>query len=491
MQHRLRWTGWAAGFLLAIVFAPAQGTGARPAMELRAGAATSNITPALGASINGQMYDRKATHIHDELFARSLVLDNGQTRVAFVVADSCMISREIFDSAKRIIEAETGLATDHILMSATHTHSAPASVSVFQSEADRGYTEFLTRRIADGVRRALNNLAPARIGWGVGKVPEYVFSRRWKMKPSSIPFANPFGDSPDQVQMHPTPGSPDLVEPAGSSDPEVSFLSVQSLEGRPLALLANYSLHYVGNTGDGHVSADYFGMFAKRIRELLSADLQDPPFVGIMSNGTSGDAFWINPRVKTERGAPYAAMRRIADILAAEVFRVCQTIEHRTWVPIGIRQAEIDLVVRRPDPEEVRRAREIMARTSYPITFEQMSQMSRTDFYSRIYARETMLISKFPEKVSLVLQTARIGDLGIFAIPCEVFSAIGLELKQKSPLRPSLTIELANGYHGYLPTPDQHPLGGYETWRARSSYLEVGASPKVVQKLLEMISALN
>ena len=76
--------------------------------------------------------------------------------------------------------------------------------------------------------------------------------------------------------------------------------------------------------------------------------------------------------------------------------------------------------------------------------------------------------------MKVVLQALRIGDLGICAIPCEVFVEIGLELRKKSPLKQTFTIELANGYNGYLPTPEQHKLGGYETWRARSSYLEVG-----------------
>jgi hypothetical protein len=118
MEVWLRPTGWEAGLALAIALTWLPGIEARPAMDLRAGAAASNITPPLGTSINGQMHDRKATHIHDELFARCLVLDNGQTRIAFVVADSCMISRETVDRAKRIIEAETGLAAGHILMSA-------------------------------------------------------------------------------------------------------------------------------------------------------------------------------------------------------------------------------------------------------------------------------------------------------------------------------------------------------------------------------------
>jgi hypothetical protein len=108
-----------------------------------------------------------------------------------------------------------------------------------------------------------------------------------------------------------------------------------------------------------------------------------------------------------------------------------------------------------------------------------------------IYARETVQMAGYPDEVSIILQALRIGDLAITAIPCEVFAEIGLELKKKSPIKPEFTIQLANGYNGYLPTPAQHALGGYETWRAKSSYLEVGASPKITAKLLELLAQLK
>ena len=96
----------------------------------------------------------------------------------------------------------------------------------------------------------------------------------------------------------------------------------------------------------------------------------------------------------------------------------------------------------------------------------------------QVYAEEAIALAELPERVSVPLQAMRIGDLGIAAVPCEVFAATGLEIKARSPLKPTFLIELANGYNGYLPTPEQHAWGGYETWPARSSYLEVEAAPK-------------
>jgi hypothetical protein len=85
----------------------------------------------------------------------------------------------------------------------------------------------------------------------------------------------------------------------------------------------------------------------------------------------------------------------------------------------------------------------------------------------------------------------RINGLSIGAIPCEVFVEIGLHLKKVSPYVRHFTISLANGYNGYLPTPQHHAWGGYETWRARSSYLETEASPKIVAAMEKMFSSLR
>jgi hypothetical protein len=451
---------------------------AQPDRRFRAGAAASNITPRLGVSINGYFTDRTATHIHDELHARCLVLDNGETQLAIVVCDSCMIPREITDATKLLIQQRSGLPPDHVLISATHTHTAPTCAGVFQSEPDPEHTRFLTTRIADAVARALNNLAPARIGWGKGQEPNQVFNRRWKMKAGAIP-PNPFGGTNDQVRMNPPIASPDLIEPAGPTDPEIAVVSVQTADGRPLALLANYSLHYVGTTQGNDISADYFGVFADRIQQLLGADRLDPPFVALLANGASGDINNINFRQKRPPSGPYDQMRAVADAIATETCRVCQNLQYRNWVPLGARQTELNLGVRKPSQTEVLHAEALLATANQPLKTPQ-----------QIYARETLLLRDFPDQVPLILQVLRIGDLGIAAIPCEVFAEIGLEIKQRSPLAQTFIIELANGYNGYLPTPAQHRLGGYETWRARSSYLETEASPKIVSEILNLLNSL-
>ena len=450
----------------------------------RAGAATSNITGYLGQVIVGGIMELKSTHVHDELQARCLALDNGETRLVFVVCDSCMIPRDVFDEAKLLVRETSDLPLENMVLSATHTHSAPAAAWCHLSgRPDPEYQKFIARRIADGIRRALHNLEPARIGWGVTQEPRHVFNRRWFVQPA-VQTTHPLHGGKEPVRMNPPRGSKDLIRPAGPVDPEIGVISVVATNGRPLAVLANYGLHYVGGIPAGDVSSDYFGAFAENLKRRLCKSAQDPDFVAILSNGASGDVnnnnfFQPPPPAK----APYEQIKMVANDVASATEKVIRGLQYRDWVPLGVNQTELSLAVRKPTAEEAIRAREVVARSKgAPIVGGRPPDWRE---------QETVDLSGYPERVSLILQAVRIGDLGITAIPCEVFAEIGLELKAKSPFKPSFTMSLANGYNGYLPTAQQHEWGGYETWRAKSSYLEVNAAAKITAKLLELAEQLR
>jgi hypothetical protein len=391
-----------------------------------------------------------------------------------------MIAREVHERAKQLVPAAAGVPVNRILIAATHTHSTPRAVPLHDDAAEREYQEFLARRIADGIQRAVANLAPARIGWGSVAQPDFVFSRRWHIREDArVP--NPFGEATDQVLMNPGAGRAGLIGPSTQPDPELFILSVQHADGRPLAILANYGLHYVGGTGAGAISADYFGAFAARLSARLAAPLQDPPFVGLMANGTSGDINNIDyGRPAGPPAPPYARINDVAGRLAVAAEEVYRKIKHAPWVPLAMAESELPLAVRRPTPERLAWAKQIWAEV------KDRSKLNRRE----VYARETLAVAGFPDRVPLKLQAIRIGGLGIAAAPCEVFASTGREIKARSALRPAFTMSLANGYNGYLPTPRDHALGGYETWLARSSYLEVEASEKIRDELLRLLNVV-
>jgi hypothetical protein len=467
---------------ISMIQSAGQAQPAPKAKVFKAGAATSNITPFLGAGIVGNFTIPPATHINDELHARCLVLDDGTTKLVFAVVDSVSVNREVFDAAKKQINEATGIPVENMMMSATHTHSGPSArgtnAMVIAGPLDE-YQTFLARRIADGVRRAVNNLQPAKIGYGAGSVPQHVFNRRWKMKPGTK-MTNPFGGE-DKVVMNPGVGNPNLLEPAGPTDPQVSFISVQSTNGVPLALLANYSLHYVGGVPNGVISADYFAVFADRIGELLKAERMDVPFVGMLANGPCGDVNNVNFAGKSEKRAPYEKMKLVAEDVAQEVFKVYQTVQHRDWVELKAAQSELKLAMRVATPEQVKWAKEALAR---PATISPVHRLEKA------YAERTLSAAEWPKEVSIVLQAFRIGEFAVAAIPFETFAETGLELKAKSPVKPMFVIELANGGYGYLPTPEQHELGGYETWLG-TNRVEKEASGKIVAVLLELLAKVK
>lgn len=463
-------------FLLAFaLLAPAALAHAAPP-ELRAGAYAIDVTPEkFPVSVNGGFADRKGTSAHDPLHARCLVLDDGTTKLALVVVDSCMIPRELLDEAKKLAAKKTGIPATNILVSATHTHTAPTVAGVFGSDPDAGYVAFLTAKIADGIEKAHALLAPAKLAWAVGEEPNHVFNRRWKLKPG-VKNLDPFGGDTDKVKMNPPRASMDLVEPAGPTDPRVTVLSVQSADGKPLALFANYSLHYVGDMPA--LSADYFGVFADLVGQKLKAG---KGFVGALSNGTSGDVNNINFREPAPKRQPGERSREVADAVAVAAAKSLDKAEYGSRVPLRAATKEIELGVRKPTADDVKRAEAILEKAKG----RDLKTAEET------YARETVLLAKYPDKVTVPLQVLAVGDAVVVAIPCEVFTQIGLDIKKASPFKTTCVVSLANGYFGYLPTPPQHALGGYETWRARSSFLEVDASVKIEKAIGELLKDVS
>ncbi len=450
----------------------------------KAGAASANITPPLGSSIIGGFRPIPATHIHDDLFARCIVLDDGSTKIVIVIADILGIPREIADSAKRQITKHTGIPASHVLLAATHTHSAATPrgpKGVFWPDEISEYGQFLSQRISDGVRRAVNNLESAKIGWGVTAEPSEVFNRRWHGHDAGI-LANPFGGV-DRVRMNPPRNHPSLDTPAGPTDPEISFLSIQATNGRPIALLGNYSLHYVGGVNAGDISADYFGYFSRYITQKIGAAEVEPKFVGVLSNGTSGDINNINfqPEAGGKRYGRYEKMQEVALHVATKVHQAYTDIKYENQVQLGALQKDIQLKLRQPTESMLKH-------------FEEALKLPEGKYIShpmeKIYASRIAKLKDGPKSITASIQAIRIGNTGISAIPFETFVEIGLHLKAQSPFKNSFTIELANGWYGYLPTPAQHRLGGYETWLG-TNWVELDASERITTELLQMQQTLH
>jgi len=435
---------------------------------LRVGAAVVDIAPpAFPVIVNGYTLERTANKVHDRLTARAMVFDDGRCRVAVVVVDSCVLPASLVERAKEWARRSTGIVPERILVSATHTHSAPSVMAALGSREDRAYSEFLPGRIATAIEQACAKLAPARAGWITAAAPEHTHCRLWIMQPGKVPLTS-FNEPGKRILMCPPYASPESIGPAGPVDAALTLLAFQTPDGRPLAVLANYGMHFYGAPV---LSADWCGAFD----DLLAARLggKDRAPVVIMSQGTAGDQHYMDfsrPAVKSD-------YRTYAEGLVDLAQTAHRKIVYQDRIDLAMRQTTLTLGVRRPPRARLEWAKSIVG---------QMGNRA-PETSAEVYAREQILFSRTPPTRQVILQALRVGELGITAVPCEVYGITGLKIKARSPLATTMNIELANGEEGYLPPPEQHSLGGYSTWEARTSCLEVQAEPKIVEAVLGLL----
>ena len=201
-----------ATFLFCVVVNDCHGQGKS---VLLAGAAKVDISPpTLPALQNGGFLQRRADSVLDPLHARALAISDGRETIAIVVVDSCMLPTTVCDQIKRIAAEQTGIAENRILISATHTHSAPSVMSMcLGCEADTAYTQFLPARVAKAIAEAYENLQPAQIGWTIVDGSELTNCRRWITRSDSM-GTDPFGGQTVRAMMHPGYQNPDYTNPA-------------------------------------------------------------------------------------------------------------------------------------------------------------------------------------------------------------------------------------------------------------------------------------
>lgn len=465
-------------WIVGLVWLGVIGNAAAAADELRAGAAVVDISPrVLPAIKNGGFLEATANQVLDPLHARCVAFSAGEQTLVIAIVDSCMIPRELCDEIRQRVSQQAGIPPGNLLIAATHTHSAPSVMDFcLGTRADPHYPPWLVDRVAAGMIAATKELKPARVGWVVIDAPGHTHCRRWLRHPDHFDL-DPFGQRTVQAMMHPGYQNPQYLGPAGPADTQLSLLNVQTRDGQPLCLLANYSMHYFGAD---QFSADYFGDFSRELEHRLRPTHEpsgSAPFVAMMSQGTSGDLHWMDysqpPKVKYRR-EQYA--RELADLALAAL----PGVEYRSDVSLA--SAVTELALRRRTPDE--------ARLAWARNLNAARGAQRPRDLPEVYAEQAVWLSENPG-ATLLLQVLRIGDLGIAAIPNEVFGITGLKLKAQSPLQPLINMELANGAEGYIPPPEQHQLGGYTTWPARTAGLDVEAEPKIVAAILELLEKVS
>ena len=453
--------------------------------QLRVGTACVDVSPTVTPF---QLRSGKSSFVHDPLHVRAVAFECGEGRAVICLIDAIGIGREMSDIAKSRASEKTGWKAEDMLICATHTHTAPKGGEGMPGR--EAYEKLKYEKLEEAIVQAIQSMEPARVGFSSEDEPSEVRNRRWFLQPGTMP-PNPLGEQ-DQVKTNANRNH--LVKPAGPIDPEICIIDVRTNRHKPLALIANYALHYVGGVPKkvdengrevGMASADYFGEFSRIMPYRLGGVNPPANFVAMMTNGASGD---INNLVFTGSRAPrspFEQIRIVASKAADASWRAVRKIENYDTKPlIATRQREVDLPYREPDEREISLAKGLLNRT----------RQEREAINSRTTSVATRVIEyakpEHPRTEPVLIQAFRIGDQAIVSMPFEVLVEIGLEIKKKSPFEHTFLIELANGGYGYLPPPNQHKLGGYETWLGTSRF-QPQSSEILIKHLLEMLAELK
>lgn len=451
-------------------------------LSLMAGAAKVDTTPPLGTIINGDFVTHYAQTIHDPLFAKALWLENGSGTLVFVVVDICVMGLELIDEAKTLIREQQGLEPGCILVSSTHTHAAGAVEEVHLVPADLAYRKRLPERIARAVSLARERKRPARLAFGSAQAPEHAVCRRFWMREDYTPV-NPVSGKQDAIKTNPFGVEKQIISPVSSPDPELSFLAVQDLTGEWISILANYSMHYVGDWENGTITADYFGTFSNALKQKLGAK---EDFIGILSNGTSGDInIWDFLKEKNYPEAHFAKSQLIGEDLAAKLIEQIAELKWETQPKLAFCYEVVEVKRRLPIENELAEAKEKVGRGDYE------NLQPNQEGWEYLYAREQVLLAEFPAIAQCPVQVFHIGAGSIGALPGEIFAETGLKIKAEMKGKSYFTVCLANGNLGYVPPLHELERGGYETWRCRISNLDGQAEKVMREKVLELTQESN
>lgn len=446
--------------------------------DLKVGAAVIDVTPVkLPVFVNGGMTSRSLDKIKTRVNARAMVLADGKSQVAMVVVDSCMMGRPMLDEAKALAAKRTGIPSDRILISATHAHSAPASMGCLGTDADPAYVPFLRDKLVEAIAAAQANLEPARIGFAKADAADFTALRQWIRRPDRI-VDDPFGNKTVRANMHAGRIWDDVTGEAGPEDPDLSLISIQSRDGRPIAVMGNFSMHYFG---DQNISADYFGLFSEGLKTRIAPEEAKGKqgFVGIMSHGCSGDIYRVDYTVP-EKDRPKPTIDEYTAGLLDIAMKAYAGIQYRADADIAMAERRMTLKYRVPDKQRLEWAQRIVTA---------MGDRLPKDT-TEVYAREQILLHE-KQQTEIVVQALRIGDIGVATTPCETYAITGLKIKAASPLPHNMVIELANGGDGYIPPAEMYLFGGYNTWAARSAGLEVMAEPRITESAILLLEKVT
>lgn len=436
--------------------------------NLYAGFARVNVTPMLGIGLAGYFQERIADGVLDELEINALALASGDDKVILLSMDHLYMIRDIIADFKAHISEVTGLPLDAIYIHGTHTHTAPNLVKDSEKEVEKEYYSFVRRKMADATQMALDDLKPAKMGYGIGNAPDIAFVRRFRMKDGS-------------VRTNPGVNNPEILAPIGDIDERVSVLRFDR-ENAETIVLVNFGCH-PDTVGGTKVSGDW-PAFTRRTVEKVIDNTKC-----IFFNGAEGDVNHVKVHTKegdmngmfidfddVSRGYDHA--RFMGRVVTGGVLQIYDKVKYVDVDSIKYKDCTIHVPSHMPDKSEVPEARRIMdlfeAGRSDKLPYKGM--MLTTVLAN---ARRILRLENGPESFDMELSAVSIGNVALIGIPGEPFTGIGRGLKETEGWDLVIPTCLTNGAQGYFPMKEAYDEGGYE---AGNSNYRAGVAEQIIEE---------
>lgn len=444
---------------------------------LQAGFARVNVTPPLGIFVRGYYKPRYAEGVLDDLEINALALACENSKVLLLSIDHCGLDKETCTVYRQHISDVTGVPINCIFLSSTHTHTGPQLVYTSTEPLEKEYFQFLYNRMADVSRMALQDLKPARMGYGIGNAPNISFIRRFRMKDGS-------------VRTNPGVDNPDILHPIGDVDERVNVLRFDQENGQSLVLV-NFGDH-PDTVGGSLISADWPGFLRKTVEKALDNTRC------IFFNGAQGDVNHVNVHPRggylndmfldfddVARGYKHA--QYMGRVVAAGVLQTYDKVKYVDVDTLQGLQRTVAIPSNMPKPEDLAEAHRINdmhnAGKDNELPYEGMMLTTVVAEAARMVRLE-----HGPAYFDMDLIGIAIGPVAMIGIPGEPFNGIGLGLKKASGWELVLPCSLTNGNQGYFPMQDAYDEGGYES---RSSIFKAGVAELIIQEGIALLDGMH
>ncbi len=468
---------------------------------IKVGVGETIITPPVGLPLYGYARAKVSDGVHDDLHARSLVIEgtNG-TATVFMTLSLCDLSRPLFDLIREGVNRKTGIPVQNIVVGCTHTHSGPE----LDTQNDAFLQQIVTASFANTGTQNVSS-APAQPGSPLEK-PSVAYTKTmvdraiesaviaWKSRvPGRIGFgsgiARELGKNDRRMLyggMHP--------------DPEVGIIKVEDAKGKLMGVAFNYGCH--PSTLDKYnykFTEDWPYYSIKGIKEIIGKNVWVAYY-----QSAQGDA-------KVGYSAELSATGAIMDI------RTFEFAEYKGNMMVDAVMKVLPSIKTSPnlDVAAVEKNYELPARDGYRLTEAEAQKQAdaakaameeaekRTDIYGRrvieafrvdnylaglrLSAAKSFNDPNRPKSIKTIQQAVRIGDTVFVTFPGEVFTEIGLKVKQRSPLENTFIFGLAGAFDNYLPTAEEYKEEGYATLITPYS---PNAEQVLIDTSLELIGAV-